>query len=98
MPHEPLAPPFCPLGRNLTRRLQRGLLMSIYNTLGEDRGCCGHRHLTPQRTLACGNRFRDDQQHHGDYSDRRVVAVDADAPSADGAPRSWRWLNNGELA
>ena len=72
--------------------------MTIYNTLGEDRGCCGHRYPTPQDALVCGDRFRDEQQHRGDYSDRRVNAVDADAPWADGAPRTWRWLNNGELA
>ena len=72
--------------------------MTIYTTLGEDRGCCGHRHPTPQDALACGDRFRDEQQHRGDYSDRSVVAVEAHAPWAYGAPKTWRRLNNTELA
>lgn len=47
----------------------------MYTTLGQTRGCCGHRHLTVVDAGLCLARYRKRQQGQGDYSDRRVVAV-----------------------
>ncbi len=70
--------------------------MTIYSTLGQDRGCCGHRNLTPREACASVDRFRAEQQHRDDYSDG-AVAVELDAQWKDGKPARWRHLNEDEL-
>ncbi len=49
----------------------------VYTTLGHECGCCGHRHRTVQEARRC---VKDYQRR--EFSDRRVVAVAADAPYA----------------
>ena len=70
----------------------------IYTSYGPDRGCCGHQHLTPRDALVCVDRYRDQQQHRGDYSDRYVVAVEDNTPWINGIPTKYREPNDAELA
>ena len=61
----------------------------VYTTIGPECGCCGHRHATVQEAGRCLDDYR-----RREFSDRRVVAVAADAawPPAEG-----RDLNDAEL-
>ena len=61
----------------------------IYTTLGQECGCCGHRHATVREMGRC----LEDYQRR-EYSDRIVVAVAADAPWPSAAGR---YLNDAEL-
>ena len=61
----------------------------VYTTLGQESGCCGRRHRTVREAGRCA-----DDHHRREFSDRRVVAVAADAPSP---PAHGRDLNDAEL-
>ena len=61
----------------------------IYTTIGSDSGCCGHRHRSVREAGRCLAEHRRRQ-----LSDRRVVAVAADAPWP---PTEGRDLNDREL-
>ena len=63
---------------------------NIYTTIGHECGCCGHRHRSVREAGQCLAEHRQRQQ----CSDRRVVAVAADAPWA---PTESRDLNDAEL-
>ena len=62
----------------------------VYTTIGQECGCCGHRH----RTVREAGRCLEDYRRRG-YSDRIVVAVAADAPWL---PARARYLNDAELS
>ena len=62
----------------------------VYTTIGHECGCCGHRHRSVREAGQCLAEHRRQQQ----YSDRRVVAVAADAPWP---PTEGRDLNDAEL-
>ncbi|MCY4074231.1 MAG: hypothetical protein OXH04_02230 [Acidobacteria bacterium] len=62
----------------------------VYTTLGLECGCCGHRHATVEGAGRCLEAYR-----RRTFSDRRVVAVAADAPWP---PAAGRDLNDAELA
>ena len=62
---------------------------NVYTTLGQECGCCGHRHPTVQQA----GRSLDDYRRR-EFSDRIVVAVAADAPWP---PTEGRYLNDTEL-
>ena len=62
----------------------------VYTTLGLECGCCGHRHATVEAAGRCLEAYR-----RRTFSDRRVVAVAADAPWP---PAAGRDLNDAELA
>ena len=61
----------------------------VYTTIGLESGCCGHRHRRVREAGRCLARFR-----RQELSDRRVVAVAADAPWP---PTEGRDLNDAEL-
>lgn len=61
----------------------------IYTTLGQECGCCGHRHTTVREAGRCLEDYR-----RREYSDRIVVAIAADAPWP---PSAGRYLNDAEL-
>lgn len=61
----------------------------IYTTIGLSSGCCGHRHRSVREAGRCLADYR-----RRELSDRRVVAVAADAPWP---PTEGRDLNDGEL-
>ena len=61
----------------------------VYTTLGQECGCCGHRHPTVQQAGRCLDDYR-----RREYSDRIVVAVAADAAWP---PTEGRYLNDAEL-
>ena len=61
----------------------------IYTTLGQECGCCGHRHTTVREARRCLEDYR-----RRKYSDRIVVAIAADAPWP---PSAGRYLNDAEL-
>ena len=63
---------------------------NIYTTIGHECGCCGHRHRSVREAGQCHAEHRQQQQR----SDRRVVAVAADAAWA---PTEGRDLNDAEL-
>ena len=60
-----------------------------YTTIGPGSGCCGHRHRSVREAGRCLAEYR-----RQEYSDRRVVAVAADAPWP---PIQGRDLNDAEL-
>lgn len=61
----------------------------VYTTLGQECGCCGHRHPTVQQAGTCLEDYRRRQ-----FSDRIVVTVAADAAWS---PTEGRYLNDAEL-
>ena len=61
----------------------------VYTTIGLESGCCGHRHRSVREAGRCLAEYG-----HQELSDRRVVAVAADAPWP---PTEGRDLNDGEL-
>ena len=61
----------------------------VYTTIGPAAGCCGHRHRSVWKAGRCLVAFR-----RQEFSDRRVVAVAADAPWP---PTEGRDLNAAEL-
>ena len=61
----------------------------VYTTIGQECGCCGHRHPTVRDARRCLADYR-----RREFSDRRVVAVAADAPWP---PTVGRDLNDVEL-
>ena len=61
----------------------------VYTTLGQECGCCGHRH----ETVGEAGRCLKDYKRRG-FSDRMVVAVAAGAPWP---PAEGRYLNDAEL-
>ena len=61
----------------------------VYTTLGQECGCCGHRHETVREAGRCLK----DYKRRG-FSDRMVVAVAAAAPWP---PAEGRYLNDAEL-
>ena len=61
----------------------------VYTTLGQECGCCGHRHTTVREARRCLEDYR-----RRESSDRIVVAVAADAPWP---PAEGRLLNDAEL-
>ena len=61
----------------------------VYTTIGQECGCCGHRHQSVQEAGQCLADFR-----RRGFSDRRVVAVDADGPWP---PTRGHDLNDAEL-
>ena len=61
----------------------------VYTTIGLESGCCGHRHRRVREASRCLAGFRRQEP-----SDRRVVAVAADAPWP---PTEGRALNDAEL-
>ena len=61
----------------------------VYTTIGLKSGCCGHRHRRVREAGRCLAGFRRQEP-----SDRRVVAVAADAPWP---PTEGRDLNDAEL-
>ena len=61
----------------------------VYTTLGQECGCCGHRHTTVREARRYLENYR-----RREYSDRIVVAVAADAPWP---PAEGRLLNDAEL-
>ena len=61
----------------------------MYTTVGQECGCCGHRHPTVQDAKLC---LMDYQRR--EFSDRIVVAVAVDAPWP---PVESRYLNDTEL-
>ena len=65
------------------------IAQDIYTTLGPESGCCGHRHRSVREAGRCLAKYR-----RRELSDRRVVAVAADAPWP---PTEGRYLNDAEL-
>ena len=65
------------------------IAQDIYTTLGPESGCCGHRHRSVREAGRCLAKYR-----RRALSDRRVVAVAADAPWP---PTEGRYLNDAEL-
>ena len=61
----------------------------VYTTIGHECGCCGHRHRSVREAGRCLAEYRRQEP-----SDRRVVAVAADAPWP---PTEGRDLNDAEL-
>ena len=61
----------------------------VYTTIGHECGCCGHRHPSVREAGRCLAEYRRQEP-----SDRRVVAVAADAPWP---PTEGRDLNDAEL-
>ena len=61
----------------------------VYTTLGQECGCCGHRHPTVQQAGRCLENYR-----RRGFSDRIVVAV---AVNAAWPPTEGRYLNDAEL-
>ena len=61
----------------------------VYTTLGQQCGCCGHRH----RTVRQAGRCLEDYRRRG-FSDHIVVAV---AAGAAWPPTEGRYLNDAEL-
>ena len=61
----------------------------VYTTLGQECGCCRHRHRTVREAGRCLADYR-----RREYSDRIVVAVAADAPWP---PAEGRYLSDAEL-
>ena len=61
----------------------------VYTTIGRACGCCGHRHRSVREAGRCLAKYR-----CRELSDRRVVAVAADAPWP---PAEGRDLNDAEL-
>ena len=61
----------------------------VYTTIGPGSGCCGHRHRSVREAGRCLAEYRRQES-----SDRRVVAVGADAPWP---PIQGRDLNDAEL-
>lgn len=61
-------------------------MSKVYTTWGSVRGCCGHRHKTPETAEAC--RARDNRACAGfsgnGYSDRAVYVTEANDPYIDG--------------
>lgn len=48
---------------------------TIYTTYGSVRGCCGHRHRTPEAAQACIDRDQRGCASQGGYSDRSIATV-----------------------
>ena len=61
----------------------------VYTTIGRACGCCGYRHRSVREAGRCLAKYR-----CREFSDRRVVAVAADAPWP---PAEGRDLNDAEL-
>ncbi len=61
----------------------------VYTTLGQECGCCGHRHPTVQQAGRCLENYR-----RRGFSNRIVVAVAVDAAWP---PTEGRYLNGAEL-
>jgi hypothetical protein len=51
---------------------------TYYTTIGAVRGECGHRHRTSETAQRCADKDQAGCAHVGGYSDRRVVAFDAE--------------------
>lgn len=46
-----------------------------FTTEGEIRGCCGHKHRSPETARKCLERDRAGCREQGGYSDREIVRV-----------------------
>lgn len=51
-----------------------------YYSKGPVRGCCGHRHRTPETAIACSERDGYYCHRQGGYSDRQVYGSDGTGP------------------
>lgn len=51
-------------------------MKTTYETNGDIRGNCGHKHRTIQAALRCAQRDHNACNSHGGYSDRQVIRTD----------------------
>lgn len=59
-------------------------MRTIYTTWGSVRGCCGHRHRTPEAAWACLQNDRSGCRNKRGYSDREIYVAQSDNPYIDG--------------